>query len=167
MKSLPLAQPGASGSDAVPRPALLLGWAGVIPFAALSAALLAGLEPIHEIAVRGLPGYAAVILGFMGGVQWGLEMSRPEGQAHAGQPESWRGGYAVSVLPALLAAAALLLAPRDALLLLATGFAGLLVYDLQRSRTGIGPAWYARLRIQLTCAVLVSLIAAVYNLSAA
>lgn len=167
MKSSPLTQPGASGSDPIPRPALLLGWAGVIPFVALSAALLAGLEPIREIAVRGLPGYAAVILGFMGGVQWGLEMSRPEGQAQAGQPEPWRGGYAVSVLPALLAAAALLLAPRDALLLLAAGFAGLLLYDLLRIRSGIGPAWYARLRIALTCAVLVSLMAAVYALRAA
>lgn len=134
-----------------------------MPFAALSAALVAGFEPLREIALRGLPGYAAVILGFMGGVQWGLEMSRPE-PVPSERDGSWRNGYAMSVLPALLAAAALLLAPRDALLLLAAGFAALLAYDLIRARAGIGPAWYARLRIALTCAVLVSLTAAIYAL---
>ncbi len=86
------AEPATTNESAIPRPALLLGWAGVIPFAALSAALLAGLEPIGDIALRGLPAYAAVILGFMGGVQWGLEMSRadPAGPAkmHPGEADT-------------------------------------------------------------------------------
>ncbi len=60
-----------------------------------------------------------------------------------------------------------MLAPREALLLLAAGFAGLLIYDLIRARAGVGPGWYARLRIALTCAVLVSLTAAIYALYAA
>ena len=157
------AAPARTPKEPIPRPALLLGWAGVIPFAALSAALLTGFEPVQDIALRGLPGYAAVILGFMGGVQWGLEMSRPE-PVHNSPDAWWRSGYAMSVLPALLAAAALLLAPPDALLLLAAGFAALLAYDLMRARAGIGPAWYARLRIALTCAVLAALTAAVYAL---
>lgn len=136
----------------------MLGWAGVIPFAGLSAALLLAHEPFRDIALRGLPGYAAVILAFMGGVQWGLEMTR------GASPANWRSGYTVSVLPALLAAAALMLTPRDALLMLAAGFAALLVYDLKRAKAGFGPNWYPRLRIALTSAVLASLAVAVYAL---
>jgi hypothetical protein len=97
----------------------------------------------------------------MGGVQWGLEMTRPV------PPRGLLSGYAVSVLPSLLAAAALLLAPPSALPLLAAGFAALLVYDLSRSRAGIGPGWYPRLRIALTSAVLLSLTVAIYALRAA
>jgi hypothetical protein len=159
------AEPATTNEPATPRPALLLGWAGVLPFAALSAALLAGFEPAREFAGRALPAYAAVILGFMGGVQWGLEMSRAA-PARPGKDASWRGGYIVSVLPALLAAGTLLLAPQGALLLLAAGFAALLMYDLMRARAGVGPGWYPRLRIALTCAVLVSLTAAIYALHA-
>lgn len=150
----------AGSREPIPARALILGWAGVIPFAGLSAVLLLAQDPtIREAALRGLPAYAAVILAFMGGVQWGLEMSLVTQSTSSG-----RTGYAMSVLPALLAAAALLLAPRNALLILAAGFAALLAYDLKRAKDGIGPKWYPRLRIALTGAVLASLTAAIYAL---
>ncbi|HEV7354319.1 MAG TPA: DUF3429 domain-containing protein [Brevundimonas sp.] len=129
---------------AIPRPALLLGWAGVIPFAvfAFATALelrLPGLRPEPILLA-----YAAAILSFMGGAQWGLAIRETpvDGQR-----------LAASVIPALVAWAALL-QPRDAgLLLCLVAFLGLLAYDLLTVRQGRSPGWYGALRLQLTGAV--------------
>lgn len=136
-----------------PRSALLLGWAGVLPFGALSLATAAGLRlPMEpEVALRA---YAAAILSFMGGAQWGVAMRAP---APFGRAPT---GYAVSVGPALLAAGSLLVPWRAGLVGLAAGFAGLLAYDLWTVRRGFAPDWYAPLRIRLTAAVLVLLLVA-------
>lgn len=133
-----------------PPAALALGWAGVIPFAALAvAAHLAGRG--HALlAIQLLIAYGAIILAFMGGAQWGLEMAR------APAAGGW-AGYGASVLPALLGAAAYVLSPRPALVLLMAGFAGLLAYDLWRVRSGLAPGWYGGLRRQLSLAVMLAL----------
>lgn len=62
-------------ADRTPAAALLLGWAGVTPFVAF--AILATLgPPAHAgAAMAALVGYGAIILSFMGGVIWGLEVS--------------------------------------------------------------------------------------------
>lgn len=134
----------------VPPWPLLLGWSGVVPFSGLSA-IVVFTSDLHAMAGKSLVGYGAVILGFMGGVQWGLEMMRP-------QPASTSiAGYSRSVFPALLAFLAILCPVSAALWLLALGFAGLLVYDVQRVRQGVGPEWYATLRLQLSPAVIVAL----------
>ena len=138
----------------IPRPALLLGAAGVIPFAALAVLMVIGgaglLAP--EQAERVLRLYAALILSFMGGAQWGLTTARPEG------PKA--RGLAVSVLPALFAWAAFLVPSRPGLLALAAAFLALMLYDLWTVARGEAPAWYGRLRIGLTLAVIASLGAA-------
>lgn len=54
----------------VPRPALALGVAGLIPFAACTAALWMADPAWQTEAGRMLLGYAAVILTFLGGVHW-------------------------------------------------------------------------------------------------
>jgi hypothetical protein len=93
----------------------------------------------------------------MAGVQWGLSMRAAN--------DALARGYAASVLPALLAWLCLLLAPVPALGLLMAGFAALLAYDLAVVRAGHAPGWYARLRIELTSAVLVSLGVALASLA--
>lgn len=146
--------------SAIPKTAFWLGWAGVIPFAGLAALVLFDAAPVAGLdrarALTALLAYGMIILSFMGGVQWGLEMARgsQHGRAAGGL------GYAASVVPALIAFAAFFASPAAALLILAVGFALLLAYDLRRIRDGIGPAWYARLRVQLSTAVVVSLAAA-------
>lgn len=137
----------------VPRPALVLGWAGVLPFAGLTACRVLRLGLPFD-PTPALLGYAAAILSFMAGVQWGFTVRAPDG--------SWAGwrGYAVSVLPALTAWLALLLPPRPGLVVLATGFAALLAYDLWTVRHGYAPDWYGRLRLRLTAAVVALLAAA-------
>ncbi|WP_298428433.1 DUF3429 domain-containing protein [Rhodoblastus sp.] len=135
-----------------PRPVLVLGWAGALPFVVLTLAAIAGRGSVQTDALAALAAYGGVILSFMGGVQWGLQM----GMA----PEGGRIGYAMSVLPALAGFAAVLLPPRGGLPLLGAGFLALLAYDLRRSRDGVGPAWYPALRKPLTAAVVASLMLA-------
>lgn len=137
----------------IPRPALVLGWLGVVPFAALTIAAVADVNlPVAAFTL--LVGYSVAILSFMGGAQWGLTA-----RAQAGFDASWTT-YAASVVPALLAWVALFLPLRLALPLLIAGFAGLLAYDLWTVRSGIAPRWYGSLRIQLTAAVVSLLVAA-------
>lgn len=124
----------------IPRAAGLLGFAGLVPFAAASlAAMLPGtLAP--DLALRALLAYGAVILSFLGGIRWGLAMA--EGDAGA-LPA--RLGF--SVLPSLLGWSALLLPVAPGLALLATGFAVMLWAD---RRVASAPAWYPRLRLPLS-----------------
>lgn len=137
----------------IPRPALLLGWAGVIPFAALVAALRLNWATPVDTPVA-LLAYGAVILSFMGGAQWGITV-----RSGGGFDQAWRG-YAVSVLPALLAWSAILAGGRASLLIEATAFAALIGYDLRTVREGLAPRWYGRLRVQLTAAVVALLLVA-------
>jgi hypothetical protein len=140
----------AAGPSGVPAGPFWLGWAGVLPFAACAAAVIASV-PLPIDPVRALIGYGCVILSFMGGAQWGLA-TRDRGVT--------AGRYAASVVPALAAWPALLLPPGIALALLIAGFTGLCAYDLWTVRNGEAPGWYGRLRVQLTGAVVFLLLAA-------
>lgn len=129
---------------AIPRPAHFLGWAGVVPFAALTGAAIYGVAlPVD--AGRALIAYAAVILSFMGGVQWGIALRGPA--------ESRWLGYAASVVPALIAWPGLFMPPPFALAGLITGFCLLILYDIWTVGRGWAPGWYATLRLELTLAV--------------
>ena len=127
-----------------------LCWAGDLPFAAASgAAFLGSAAPIDP--VRVLIAYACVILSFMGGAQWGLATAAPAVDVRR---------FGLSVIPALIAWPALLLAAVPALGLLVLAFAALCGYDLWTVRQKLAPAWYGRLRLQRTGAVIVCLLAA-------
>jgi len=136
----------------VPKPVLVLGWAGVAPFALLSLLAILGSASVAGNALEALIVYGAVILSFMGGAQWGLEMAKPAA------PDDGRRGYALSVLPALAGFAAAMFPPRAGLALLCAGFLALLAYDLRRARDGVGPSWYPALRKSLTAAVVTTLL---------
>ncbi|MDE3078602.1 MAG: DUF3429 domain-containing protein [Paracoccaceae bacterium] len=133
----------------IPRPALVLGWLGVLPFAALALATAAGRLP-HEPAATGLLAYGVVILSFMGGAHWGLSMLAPE--------EAMGRGLTISVLPALIGFACWFLPMRAAFIGLTLTYAGLLAYDISSARAGIAPVWYPALRRQLTGAVILCLL---------
>jgi hypothetical protein len=142
----------------IPSPAFWLGWAGVLPFAALSALTFLDTSATTGIEqgdiLQALIAYGMIILSFMGGVQWGLEMTRGDGKG------SDALGFAASVVPALVAFGTSFVNPLAALVILAVGFVLLLTYDLRRIRAGIGPGWYAGLRFQLSTAVVLCLGAA-------
>jgi hypothetical protein len=137
-------------TDVIPRPALLLGWAGVIPFALLTSASVLDIHPWSLDPTTALRAYGACILSFMGGAQWGVLLPREEGHAPFSR-------YLVSVLPALLAFLCLLIPSTAGLIGLIVGFLALLAYDLSTVQQGLAPRWYASLRVQLTLAVMVLL----------
>lgn len=138
----------------VPPAALLLGLAGVLPFAwgamtvltpALGEWSLGALGPRLTGRTLLLP-YGAVILSFMSGVVWGFA-TRAEGRRAALL-------YGLSTLPALWAAFA-----GHSALALAPGFALLLLLDARAQAWGLAPPWWMRLRVLLTLLVVPLLLA--------
>ncbi|HYE01318.1 MAG TPA: DUF3429 domain-containing protein [Alphaproteobacteria bacterium] len=123
-----------------PRPPLLLGFGGLIPFwaAALGVWLLPGAA---TVLIYAQIAYGAVIVSHIGAIHWGGAMAAGEA--------GW-GRYGWSVVPALIGWAALVAAPAAGpvpallLLLLALGLA--LAFDLRIVAQGRAPAWFGRLR---------------------
>jgi len=145
-----------NGHDPIPRPALVLGLAGVLPFLGLPVAALFDAGALlpdalgAHVSVPALMLYAAIILSFMGGAQWGLAMTL------APPDQRWRA-FSVSVVPALLAWASLMMPMRLGLSAVAAGFVVLLIYDIWTVKAGQAPSWYERLRLLLTTVVVVAM----------
>lgn len=142
----------------IPRSALILGLAGLIPFLWGAASVL-----VPDLAIWGqanLGGrfigpyvqlfYGAVILSFMSGVLWGFATKATGRMATA--------GYVLSVIPALWAFFMTGGGPTTAGVNLITGFLGLLLLDWHFWRLGLAPAWWMQLRVLLTGIVVLSLL---------
>jgi len=129
-----------------PRTASLLGYAGIIPFV-LAAVAIHGSWPGAALSARIFISYGAVILAFLGGIQWGLALS--PGVERAAER------VVIGALTSLLAWLVLfLLPPAAATVVLATAFVGLLLWERRRCPVAT-PAWYTGLRTRLTLVVLV------------
>lgn len=145
-------RPARFGLSAAPRPAVTLGFAGLIPFVGL--ALIAHIAPI-DVALRAqycLAAYGAVILGFLGGCRWGFAASG------MGEGAGW-WPLSVAVAPALLAVGALVVGDEEALWILALGLVALFATDVSLTRAGGAPAWWPALRLPLTGVAALSLVA--------
>ena len=129
----------------IPRPALVLAIAGLIPFVSAALALHLPL-PLPEL--FGPPrdmllAYGKIILSFMGGCLWGFG-------ARVDAPSFVT--LTVSVLPALYA----FLLVGSNLILLGLGFALLLAADFWFARRGLAPAWWTSLRLPITAGAVLS-----------
>ncbi|KUF11035.1 DUF3429 domain-containing protein [Pseudoponticoccus marisrubri] len=141
----------------IPRSALILGLAGVLPFAWGALTLLWdglaqwGLQTLGPRFVGPYVQlfYGAVILSFMSGVLWGFA-TRAEGDRAA-------LGYGLSVIPALWAFFTTGGGPDSAGLSLIAGFVGLLALDWQFWRWRLAPRWWLALRLLLTALVVLCL----------
>lgn len=141
----------------IPRSALFLGLAGLIPFVwgALSTAMpdLAfwGARAIGPRFVGPYVQlfYGAIILAFMSGVLWGFATKAEGSQAST--------GYVLSVLPALWAFFMTGGGPTSAGIYLIAGFLGLLALDFMFWRWSLAPPWWMKLRLLLTAVVVVCL----------
>ena len=141
--------------DTIPVPALVLGVAGLIPFAVPAAIILWGPGEWRSFGWVALLAYGAVILSFVGAVHWGLAL-RQTGAGRADSAGLWRTlGW--SVTPALLAWLALMLPPGAAVLLLLGGFGAQYWADERAFRAQRIPLWYLRLRRLLTAGVMACL----------
>jgi hypothetical protein len=143
----------------IPRSALLLGLAGLLPF--VWGVLTMWSEPLAALAAHTLGprfigpyvqlAYGTVILAFMSGVLWGFATRAPARVAAT--------GYGLSVIPALWAFFFVGGGPISAAIYLAAGFVGLLGIDWLFWQQGLAPDWWMRLRVMLTTVVLICLAA--------
>lgn len=136
-------------------PALILGIAGLLPFLGLCAVLYFWPHPYHGMVYRALTAYGAVILAFVGALQWGMSLR----EARASRAEAWIS-LVSGVVPALLAWAAIMLPSAIGLRLLAASFVACLAMDLRFASRHEVPPWYFRLRAGLTAAVVACLLGA-------
>ena len=109
----------------------------------------------------GLRAYGAVILSFLGGIQWGLAIRNSDGNARTRQ--GLTPILTVSIVPSLIGWAGLLVEEPLGFGLLIIGFALVLISDVRAVNKGIAPRWYLRLRYPLTAVVISCLtITAIY-----
>ena len=144
--------------EPIPKSALVLGLAGVLPFVwggmtALSPDLArwggGWVSPLF-LGTYLILTYGTVILSFMSGVLWGFATRASGGEAAM--------GYALSVIPALWAFFMVNGDPADAAVNLFAGFVGLLFLDWHFWKMGTAPDWWLRLRLMLTGLVLACLL---------
>ncbi|QJQ98197.1 DUF3429 domain-containing protein [Halomonas sp. PGE1] len=132
----------------LPRLPLGLGLAGLLPFLALAGS--AWLAPLawQLVAIPAFLYYSAVILSFLGGVQWGVAMSlEPDDSA------GFRRRLALSMAPSLIAWPALLLHPATGAWVLIAGFLVVRLHECGRTSRELLPTWYQSLRTLLTVVV--------------
>ncbi|WP_174292098.1 DUF3429 domain-containing protein [Sphingomonas bacterium] len=131
-----------------PPLARALGFAGLLPQAAVVVMLAAGPAGWHLAALAVGYAYATLILSFLGGMWWGLA-ARSSDQAPA-----WI--WLAAVAPSLVAlATALALAvgvspPGPMLVVLGVSLLGSLLVDRRLAADGLTPSWWMRLRWPLS-----------------
>lgn len=131
-----------------PLPAIYvsLAYAGVLPFALGTIVLVAGAgAQLRALAERGLIGYGAVVLAFLGAVHWGVMLAR-------GEPPLRRvlvGG----VLPTLVGWVALMVPSESALAIEIVGFGIFWLYEHRVLGPRVLPEEYLALRRMLTLSV--------------
>jgi hypothetical protein len=139
-----------------PRLAILLGYAGLLPF--VSGALGIWVIPLgwRPFVLEALLDFAALILAFMGAIHCGLAMRAEEADEQA---QIQLGLSVISPLLGWLAISAGM--PMGlALPTLLIAFVGLYFADVHAVKLGLAPRWYASLRMPLTVVVSLSLLLA-------
>jgi hypothetical protein len=138
-----------------------LGYAGLVPFVALAlgcavpslgkALLWLGDESAQKAALRT---YGAIIVSFMAALHWAYGVVAPWREPqHSAKVLAW------SVFPALVAwFATWAMAPRPALIVLATCLVGVLYVDHCLKGEPWFPPWFWPLRVQLTAVSSLSLV---------
>ncbi len=159
----PMQPPSTNPPDvSAPSPLVLwLGYGGLVPFVALSLAVVVqpamAQSPAQSVLLHALSAYGALIVSFLGGVHWGIA-------ARAGAATA-RFHHAWGVIPSLLAWVALLLPNGWRLVALAATLALCLAVDAS-TYPRVGWATWLRLRWHLTLVATAScLLAAVVTLT--
>ena len=138
----------------IPRAALWLGLAGLIPFIYAAAATLAPGLTIASWPPRGvMEVYGVVILAFMSGCLWGF--------AAKDGADLFRW-LTLSVIPAIALFFGVIIGDSDLVIVLLVGFPALLAFDFTFAKEGIAPIWWMRLRLLLTTIVTICLAIGVF-----
>lgn len=144
----------------VPRMALLLGLAGLLPFLMGGLGIwLPGLGDLRFALPLIVMAYAALIAGFLGGVRWGAAM---QNAARGQSPEKLPRYLVMAIVPSLLGLVGMMLPLPQAFTLFITLFIAQAVVDVMAVESDDLADWYAPLRLLLTgvaCAGMASLLA--------
>jgi hypothetical protein len=133
---------------APPAIALRLGYAGLIPFV-LGALLTWSVRPeAHPYVVDALAKYAAVIVSFLGGMQWGLRVT-PGAQRPEGASPGAAAGYVWGIAASLGAWIAVVMPPYAGLVVQGALLIACYAFD-RRSYSSLGAAGWLTLRFRLT-----------------
>lgn len=144
-----------AGTPRPPFPAILLGYAGLLP--PIIAIAVRMSDPVQGGAALALALlYSALILSFLGGMWWGAAASRAGGASLS----IWLGLAVVPSLVALTAGAVLFASVVSAAAIVAAGLLASLLVDLALVRAGHVPAWWMRLRVPLSVGLAVLTLAA-------
>ncbi|MCK7613788.1 DUF3429 domain-containing protein [Roseibium sediminicola] len=141
--------------SSVPPAAAWLGGTGALPFLALALLTIFGPDTWTAWAGRALTFYGAVILSFLGGIQWGMAIAARSPAPDSALPRR----LVTSVVPSLIGWAALLMPFKIGLFMMVAAFALVLFADVRASMKGEAPDWYPKLRIPLSAVVMASLVA--------
>jgi hypothetical protein len=125
-------------------PVLILGIGGLVPFVGLAAVIALGPQTWYVYWMVALSHYGAVILTFVGALQWAYALKRS-----ARGSAAWLQ-YGFSVTPALIAWLSLLFPVWTALQLQAGGLLVCYAFDRNMARFDPVPAWFLRMRAVLT-----------------
>jgi Protein of unknown function (DUF3429) len=148
----------------MPRSALLLGYGGVIPFVGTGVVLWTMWpSEMGQTALQAQLVYAAVILSFLGGIRWGMVMTRL-GHFKRRAPEGLAKELSLSVIPPVVAWVALFGPAEAALIVFVLFFVAQALSDIRAVRAGDAPDWYQPLRLQLTFLVCGALLASLVRL---
>jgi hypothetical protein len=124
------------------RAFLILGSLGLIPFIAVFSAYFISPpeEKVYEFLIYVFVAYAAIIASFLGGIQWGMIISRADLLFNIGFP------LTLSVVPALLAWSALLVLH---------SFMFATVNDFYLYNKKATPYWFLNMRVPLSAIVVI------------
>jgi len=151
----------ATDSRIVRRIAWILTFAGAVPFAAATATLFVG-DDLHlrVPAIAALVTYSAVILSFLGGIEWGLAL-----REEAGNEMTRAIALGLSAVPSLAAWAVLWLpSPTYQVGTALAIFVFVWAADQWLSSRGLLPAWFVDLRTAITAVVALILGIALWRL---
>mmetsp|Transcript_30019 Transcript_30019/g.42201 ORF Transcript_30019/g.42201 Transcript_30019/m.42201 type:complete len:248 (-) Transcript_30019:553-1296(-) len=144
--------------DKIPKEALTLGVAGLIPF--VSGAVGVVSLPLAwggYVAFLQMT-YGASILSFLGAVHWGFAATKYTSSQDVirTNTHNWMQ-YGFGVVPSLISWASMTQSPLEGMALLLAGHTLALMGDLYAAKRGLTPSWYPRLRFPLYVGVMASL----------
>jgi hypothetical protein len=140
------------------RIAEALTYAGALPFFLCTIGMFypGWSATTHATLASGLTTYAAVIISFLGGIQWGVGVATIDQQ-----PRSARTLFLLSVVPSLLAWGMLFLQSTPTRIVIAITLVGFVwLIDTMLHIQRVIPTWFFRLRTTISVIVIASLLLA-------
>jgi Protein of unknown function (DUF3429) len=145
----------------IKRIAWVLAAAGVVPFLVATAALMSTESSVRVPAIAALVTYSAVILSFLGGIEWGLAL-----REEAGTERTRAMALGFSAVPSMAAWAVLWLPTSTSwqIGLALAIFVAVWAADQWMASRGLLPSWFVDLRTAITAIVAVILAVALFLL---